>query len=114
MRDELRRERRVELAQEGHRYWDLIRWKTAEIVFENINSDNLRKTYNSQRELDKHKSTNNTFHKSYICVTKLITIHCRSYFWVSKLTINHYKCTYVYQNCKYFTANAASVLQNCY
>ena len=39
------------------------RWKTAEIVFENINSDNLRKTYNSQRELHKHKSTNNTFHK---------------------------------------------------
>ncbi|CCH51528.1 RagB/SusD domain protein [Fibrisoma limi BUZ 3] len=31
MRDELRRERRVELAQEGFRYWDLIRWKTAEI-----------------------------------------------------------------------------------
>ncbi|RYU97043.1 RagB/SusD family nutrient uptake outer membrane protein [Emticicia agri] len=31
MREELRRERRVELAQEGFRYWDLIRWKTAEI-----------------------------------------------------------------------------------
>ncbi|MEY3320479.1 MAG: hypothetical protein RLZZ417_62 [Bacteroidota bacterium] len=31
MRDEIRRERRVELAQEGHRYWDIIRWKTAEI-----------------------------------------------------------------------------------
>lgn len=31
MGDELRRERRVELAQEGFRYWDLIRWKTAEI-----------------------------------------------------------------------------------
>ncbi len=31
MRDELRRERRVELAQEGSRYWDLIRWKTAEV-----------------------------------------------------------------------------------
>lgn len=31
MREELRRERRVELAQEGHRYWDLMRWKTAEI-----------------------------------------------------------------------------------
>jgi len=30
MREELRRERRVELAQEGFRYWDLIRWKTAE------------------------------------------------------------------------------------
>ncbi len=31
MREELRRERRVELAQEGHRYWDLMRWKTAEV-----------------------------------------------------------------------------------
>ncbi|GLU53395.1 RagB/SusD family nutrient uptake outer membrane protein [Dyadobacter frigoris] len=30
MRDEIRRERRVELAMEGFRYWDLIRWKTAE------------------------------------------------------------------------------------
>ncbi|MEZ0608869.1 RagB/SusD family nutrient uptake outer membrane protein [Fibrella sp. WM1] len=31
VRDEIRRERRVELAQEGFRYWDLIRWKTAEV-----------------------------------------------------------------------------------
>jgi len=31
MRAEIRRERRVELAMEGFRYWDLIRWKTAEI-----------------------------------------------------------------------------------
>jgi starch-binding outer membrane protein, SusD/RagB family len=31
MREELRRERRVELAMEGFRYWDLMRWKTAEI-----------------------------------------------------------------------------------
>ncbi|GAB3886550.1 RagB/SusD family nutrient uptake outer membrane protein [Spirosoma agri] len=31
VRDEIRRERRVELAEEGFRYWDLIRWKTAEI-----------------------------------------------------------------------------------
>jgi len=30
MLEEIRRERRVELAQEGFRYWDLIRWKTAE------------------------------------------------------------------------------------
>lgn len=30
MREELRRERRVELSMEGFRYWDLLRWKTAE------------------------------------------------------------------------------------
>lgn len=31
MRSEIRRERTVELAFEGMRYWDLLRWKTAEI-----------------------------------------------------------------------------------
>ena len=31
MREEIRRERTVELALEGFRYDDLIRWKTAEI-----------------------------------------------------------------------------------
>jgi hypothetical protein len=32
MRTEIRTERRIELAMEGgHRYWDLIRWKEAEI-----------------------------------------------------------------------------------
>lgn len=31
MRDEIRRERTVELAFEGFRYWDLLRWKTAEV-----------------------------------------------------------------------------------
>lgn len=30
MREEIRRERRVELAFEGFAYWDLLRWKTAE------------------------------------------------------------------------------------
>lgn len=29
---EIRRERRVELALEGFRYWDLMRWKTAEDI----------------------------------------------------------------------------------
>jgi hypothetical protein len=32
MREEIRRERRVELAVEGFRYWDIIRWKIAEEV----------------------------------------------------------------------------------
>lgn len=31
MREEIRRERRVEFTMEGLRYWDIIRWKTAEI-----------------------------------------------------------------------------------
>ncbi|SFS37463.1 Starch-binding associating with outer membrane [Sphingobacterium wenxiniae] len=31
MRDEIRRERKVELSFEGFAYWDLLRWKTAEI-----------------------------------------------------------------------------------
>lgn len=32
MRTEIRRERTVELAEEGMRYWDILRWKTAEVV----------------------------------------------------------------------------------
>ena len=35
-------------------------------------------------------SNRNLFEK-LICVTKLITLHCRSYFCLSKLTINHCK-----------------------
>lgn len=30
IREEIRRERRIELSMEGFRYWDLLRWKTAE------------------------------------------------------------------------------------
>ena len=35
MRDAIRHERRVELAFEDKRYWDLIRWRTAHIVLNN-------------------------------------------------------------------------------
>ena len=31
-RDAIKRERRIELAFEDHRYWDLLRWKDAEVV----------------------------------------------------------------------------------
>lgn len=32
MRNKIRQERRVELAFENHRFWDVRRWKIAEIV----------------------------------------------------------------------------------
>lgn len=39
--DKIRQERRVELAFEGHRYWDLRRWRTAETVL-SVNRSGLR------------------------------------------------------------------------
>ena len=33
LRDEIRRERRVELALEGERYFDLLRWKQGDLIF---------------------------------------------------------------------------------
>lgn len=36
MQTEIRRERTVELAFEGFRYWDLLRWKTAEVVLPKV------------------------------------------------------------------------------
>lgn len=41
MREEIRRERRVELALQGFRYWDLIRWKTAEIELPKVMLGNI-------------------------------------------------------------------------
>jgi hypothetical protein len=32
MRERIKHERQIELAFEGHRYWDLIRWKDAEVI----------------------------------------------------------------------------------
>ena len=40
-RDKIRHERKVELAFEGHRYWDLRRWRTAESVL-SLNHSGLR------------------------------------------------------------------------
>src|SRR5690606_33393011 len=37
-RDKIRHERRVELAFEGHRYWDVRRWRIAEQVLSTSNS----------------------------------------------------------------------------
>ena len=36
MRELIRRERRVELAFEGKRYFDLLRWKTAEVNLNHV------------------------------------------------------------------------------
>ncbi|MBA4852403.1 hypothetical protein [Emticicia sp. BO119] len=38
------------------------KWKKAEVIFLNIKSGNLRKSYNIAKELDIHKSTNRQFH----------------------------------------------------
>jgi hypothetical protein len=53
MRDKIKHERRIELAFEGYRYWDLIRWKDAENalntpitgVVATMNSDSITVTY---------------------------------------------------------------------
>ena len=36
MRDEIRHERRIEFVMEGTRYYDLIRWRTAEDVIPSL------------------------------------------------------------------------------
>ena len=40
--DKIRNERRYEFAFEGHRYWDLRRWRTAESVLNNVRFKGLR------------------------------------------------------------------------
>ena len=42
----LRHERMIELAFEGHRYWDLRRWKQASIVLNNVNCHGTKITRN--------------------------------------------------------------------
>lgn len=36
LRDEIRRERRVELALEGERYFDLLRWKQGDLLAKDV------------------------------------------------------------------------------
>ncbi|MFV0565144.1 MAG: RagB/SusD family nutrient uptake outer membrane protein [Flavobacteriaceae bacterium] len=44
--DNLRNERQVELAFEDHRYWDIVRWRTAEDELNGTNLKGLTFTYN--------------------------------------------------------------------
>ena len=42
MRNEIRHERKIEFMMEGHRYFDLLRWRTAETVIPSITADDTR------------------------------------------------------------------------
>jgi hypothetical protein len=54
MREVIRHERRIELAFEGHRFWDVRRWKIAEVV------DN-RPVYGVNYTISASNATDTTF-----------------------------------------------------
>lgn len=59
MRDAIRQERRIELAMENERFWDLVRWGTAKDVFKALNinyEDKHRYLPIPQGEIDKSKN----------------------------------------------------------
>ena len=60
LRDILRRERRIEFAFECKRYWDLIRWRTAEIV---LNEPYYGMTVNTAGEYEPVFLKASAFHK---------------------------------------------------
>jgi hypothetical protein len=58
MRDAIRQERRIELAMENERFWDLVRWGTAKDVFKALGTnyeDKHRYLPIPQGEIDKSK-----------------------------------------------------------
>ena len=73
MREEIRRERTVELAMEGFRYDDLVRWKTAETILpqtllgakfiaaEWVGTNQTSLTLNADKVLIVEPSTTRTF-----------------------------------------------------
>ncbi|MDN5202181.1 RagB/SusD family nutrient uptake outer membrane protein [Fulvivirgaceae bacterium BMA10] len=61
--DAIRKERRVELAYEGHLYWDLKRWRTAHLEFNGVKRPTGAYPY-----LVLHEGE--TFHKKYVYVKK--------------------------------------------
>ena len=56
MRDRIKHERRIELALEDHRYWDLIRWKDAETVL-NLPIKGIRATHLSDNQFSYEEFT---------------------------------------------------------
>ncbi|MFV0564601.1 MAG: RagB/SusD family nutrient uptake outer membrane protein [Flavobacteriaceae bacterium] len=73
MRYEIRRERRVELALEGFRYWDLIRWKIAEFeltkaVLGNKLFDDFNLTAAQKNNIDQDENGNIILQKANLRV----------------------------------------------
>lgn len=70
-REDIRHERKIELAFEGHRYWDLRRWRIATSVINGTNYSGIRYDYGSQPGKYKitilenvHGTTNTRFEES--------------------------------------------------
>jgi len=70
MRDKIKHERRIELAFEDHRYWDLIRWKDAESVL-NQPLKGIKAT----------KNIDNTFSYSEFIVENRVFIAPKMYYY---------------------------------
>lgn len=63
LRPILRNERRIELAFEGIRYWDLLRWKTAETI---LNADFYGAPYPTATRMRKKDNEDDPYHRWYV------------------------------------------------
>src|SRR5690606_19168552 len=63
LRPILRNERRLELAFEGIRYWDLLRWRTAETV---LNGDFYGAPYPTATRMRKKDNQDDAYHRWYV------------------------------------------------
>lgn len=58
--DEIRRERRVELALEGERYFDILRWKQGDLLAQDVTGVKKSNVHGEEKEYAAHYKTNAT------------------------------------------------------